>query len=160
MKKWMFILSVLFLLSSCAEDVKFNNPAFQTLKDNGFWRAQYYTASISPSGNMIVTGYLGSEKVTLQTASPVAQNYVLGVDDISKASYSDTLTSQLAEFSTGENKGNGQITITEFNTQKNTISGTFKFVAINSDATNTDHPKISFTEGVFYKVPVTPSSQF
>jgi hypothetical protein len=157
MKKYFCFLSLLFIAASCTEDVKFNNPAFQGLKDNIFWRATTYKAYSNANGNLVVEGSLGYEKVTLQTASPVKQTFVLGVDDISKASYANTFPEQSIEFSTGTRVGSGQIIITEYNTETNTVSGTFKFNAVNKDATDTENPKITFTEGVFYKVPVTPA---
>jgi hypothetical protein len=157
MKKLMFALSLILLLSSCTEDVRFNNPAFQGLKDNVFWRAQVSNAYIASNGNVIVEGYLGLEKVTLQTASPDVRTYILGVDDISKAvcASSETLV-----FSTGKNIGSGQITITEFDSGNKTISGTFKFNAINSNASDTENPKVNFTEGVFYKVHITSGLEY
>lgn len=151
----MFLLSCILLFTSCTEDVKFNNPAFQTLKNNIFWRAQSYTAYIAQNGNVIVEGYLGYEKITLTTASRAVSSYVLGVNDVSKGSYENSLPENIIEFSTGTDKGNGQITITEYNKETNTISGTFRFTAINKDETDGENPKVNFTEGVFYKVPVT-----
>jgi hypothetical protein len=160
MKKIFYFLSLLFIVTSCTEDVKFNNPAFQGLKDNVFWRANGYKANSVTNGNMIIEGTLGYEKVSLQIPSPIVQTYVLGRDNVTKASYSNTFPGQLAEFNTGENKGTGQIVVTEFNTETNTISGTFKFTAINKDETDVENPKVIFTEGVFYKVPVSPTSNF
>jgi hypothetical protein len=160
MKKIFYFLSLLFIVTSCTEDVKFNNPAFQTLKDNVFWRAAAYKASSVTNGNIVIEGSLGYEKVVLQIPSPVAKTYVLGIDDVAKGAYSNTFPGQLAEFSTGENKGTGQIVVTEFNTETNTISGTFKFTALNKDEANVENPKVTFTEGVFYKVPFSPTSNF
>ena len=160
MKKHLYLFSLIFMITSCTEDVKFNNPAFQTLKDNVFWRAQDYKANTTTTGNLIIEGYLGFEKVTLQTNSLSPQTYTLGQNDISKASYSNTLSAQTEEFTTGTNTGNGQIVITEYNTENNTISGTFKFTAINTDSENTEKTQINFSEGVFYKVPVSVSSNF
>lgn len=161
MKKWFSLIMVLFLLSSCEEDVKFNNPAFQTLKDNVFWRAQSYTAYTNSTGNLVIEGYLGFEKVILETASMSQQTFVLGQDDVSKASYSNTLSTEMEElFTTGTNIGSGQIIITDYDTENKTISGTFKFSAINSDKTNTEKTKINFSEGVFYKIPVSVSPNF
>jgi len=145
-------------LSSCTEDVKFNNPAFQTLKENVFWRAQSYKAVIDANGNLIIEGFLGFEKVTLQTASLTQKMYTLGVDNISKASYTDTFTGQEAAFSTGTNSGNGQIVVTNYDIKTKTVSGTFKFTAVNLDENDTENPNVSFTEGVFYKVPVSDAS--
>ncbi|OXA77981.1 hypothetical protein SAMN05444397_110132 [Flavobacterium aquidurense] len=160
MKKIFYFLSLLFVVTSCTEDIKFNNPAFQTLKDNVFWKGIGYKAYSVTNGNMVVEGTLGYEKVILQIPSPIVSTYTLGIDNITKASYSNTFPGQLAEFSTGEDKGNGQIVVTEFNTETNTISGTFRFSAINKDETNTENPKVTFTEGVFYKVPVARTIEY
>ncbi len=145
-----------FLLVSCTEDIKFNNPAFQTLKDNVFWRAQSYTAHIETNGSLIVEGLLGFEKVTFKIPSPAQKTYILGIDNVTTATYSNSLASQLAEFTTGENRGNGQIIITEYNIDNKTISGTFKVNAVNVDDEDTEKPTINFTEGVFYKITVSP----
>jgi hypothetical protein len=155
MKKWMSLILFLFLLSSCTEDVKFNNPAFQTLKDNVFWRAQSYKAYTTTTGNLVIEGSLGFEKVILQTASLSQQTYILGQNNISEASYSNTLPGQIEEFTTRTNIGNGQIVITDYDIENNTVSGTFKFIAINSNKENTEKTQINFSEGVFYKVPVS-----
>ncbi len=151
---------IVFLLSSCAEDIKFNNPAFQTLKDNVFWRAQSYKANITTTGNLVIEGSLGFEKIVLQTAYPSKQTFTLGQNNISKATYSNSLPAETEEFTTGTNIGNGQIVITDYNTDTHTVSGTFKFTAINSDEENTEKTQMKFSEGVFYKVPVSPASNF
>jgi hypothetical protein len=158
MKKYLYFLSFIFLITSCTEDVKFNNPAFQTLKNNSFWRANTYKAYGGLNTSMIIEGSLGYEKVTLQTASPTKETYILGVNDATKASYSNTFPGQSVAFSTGTSGVNGQIVITEYNVEDKTISGTFKFNAINENTSDTENPKITFTEGVFYKVPVIPNN--
>lgn len=157
MKKYFCLLLPVFLLASCTEDVKFNNPAFQSLKDNVFWRAQIYSAHVETSGIVVIQGSLGYEKVTFRLPSSSPQTYILGVDDSSVATYSNTLPSQLAEFSTGTNKGSGQIIVTDYNAEAQTISGTFRFNAVNRDEGNPEKPGISFTEGVFYKIPISPN---
>lgn len=154
MKKYFYFLSLLLILTSCTEDVRFNNPAFQTLKDNTFWRAQVYKAYLNSNGTIVIEGNLGYEKVILQTESSAEQSYSLGVNEISKATYENTLPSILSFYSTGENYGTGQIVITDYDTKNNTISGTFRFTGINRDAGDVESPKISFTEGVFYKITV------
>jgi len=155
MKKILHLILLLFVVSSCTEDVKFNNPAFQGLKDNVFWRANAYKAYRSTSDKMIIEGSLGFEKVVLQIPLPEEKTYILGVDDIAIASYSSTLPSaDPVEFLTGTNKGSGQIVIAEYNLENKTISGTFKFNAVNSNETDIDNPKVNFTEGVFYKIPI------
>lgn len=149
-----------FLFASCTEDVKFNNPAFQGLKDNVFWRAQSYKAQMQTNGVFIIEGSLGFEKVTFNIPSPSQKTYILGVDDLTTASYSNTLPAQYEEFTTGENRGNGQITVTEYNVENQTISGTFKFNALNVDDADLEKTGINFTEGVFYKIPVSPNLEY
>ncbi|MET0945014.1 MAG: DUF6252 family protein, partial [Flavobacterium sp.] len=133
------------------------NPAFQGLKDNVFWRSNGYIANSGTNGNMVIEGTLGYEKVILEIPSPAVQTYVLGIDNVAMASYSNTFPGQLEEFSTGENKGNGQIVVTEFNSETNTISGTFKFTAPNVNEEDLEKPSLNFKEGVFYKIPITPN---
>lgn len=159
MKKYIYFLSFLFLFISCTEDVKFNNPAFQTLKDNAFWRANGYKSGTETNGIFTVEGSLGYEKISLQIPGPTEKTYVLGVDDEAKATYKNTFSGQEMEFTTGEGRGSGQIIVTEYNTVDKTISGTFKFTAVNTDAAN-EKKEIHFTEGVFYKIPVVLTSQF
>lgn len=149
-----------FLFASCTEDVKFNNPAFQGLKDNVFWRAQSYKAQMQTNGVFIIEGSLRFEKVTFNIPSPSQKTYILGVDNLTTASYTNTLPAQYEEFTTGENKGNGQITVTEYNVENQTISGTFKFNAINVDDADLEKTGINFTEGVFYKIPVSPNLEY
>lgn len=149
------------MLPSCTtEDVKFNNTAFQTLKNDVFWSAQSYQAYLTQNGHVIIEGSLGFEKITLETASSTEQTFTLGTDDISKAYFEDSSSENQALFYTERNKGTGQIVITEFNSENQTISGTFKFTAVNKEETDAENPKISFTEGVFYKVPLISDEVF
>lgn len=160
MKKIFQLTLLLIVLSSCTEDVKFNNPAFQGLKDNVFWRATTYKAYTNTDGSLFIEGNLGYEKVILRTPSSVEQVYILGLDNSSTASYASTLPSQVEDFYTGANVGSGQIEITDYNVANKTISGTFKFIAVNKDETNTDKPKVNFKEGVFYKIPIELTNNF
>jgi hypothetical protein len=145
MKKWMFLLPIILFVTSCTEDIKFNN----------FWRAQNYKAYVAGDGTVIVEGNLDYEKITLTAASFAVGNYVLGIDDLSKGYYINDLPEKKSEFSTDTDQGNGQITITEYNAENKTISGTFKFTAISLNEDDAEKPKITFTDGVFYKVPLT-----
>ena len=158
MKKYFYFLSLFFIVASCTDDVKFNNPAFQALKENVFWRAQSYKAHSGENGSIVVEGSLGYEKVTLQMASTAKQTFTLGNDEFSKALYENKLSTDVSAFSTGTDKGSGQIVITDYDNVNHTISGTFKFTAENDDESNIEKPKINFKEGVFYKVPIEVST--
>ncbi len=160
MKKYFYLFSLIFILTSCTEDVKFNNPAFQTLKDNVFWRAQSYEAAISEDGKVVITGFLGYEKIGLQLPSAEAKTYTIGSDANIKAFYYNEIGTMIYLYSAETNMGSGQITITEYDTESKTISGTFRFNAVKSLENDSDKTNISFTEGVFYKVPVTLTNVF
>jgi len=159
MKKYIYLLISVFVLASCTEDVKFNTPAFQGLKDNVFWRSQNYTAYTTMDGDLFIEGGLGAEKVSLKLPSTAPQTYILGVNEVATASYSNIFPSETPQFTTGTNLGNGQVVITNFDFENKTISGTFKFTAVNSEGDN-EKPEIQFTEGVFYKVPYTSKVNF
>ena len=159
MKKYFYFLSFLLLLTSCADEIRFNNPAFQTLKDNTFWRAQIYKAGAEANGVFIIEGSLGYEKISFQIPSPAQKTYILGVDDITKASCESTFSGQETVFTTGAGKGSGQIIVTEYNTAEKTISGTFRFTAVNVDPA-AEKQEMHFTEGVFHKIPVSSESNF
>jgi len=160
MKKYSFLFSLIFIITSCTEDVKFNNPAFQTLKDNVFWRAQSYQAEISQDDKVVITGFLGYEKIGLQLPSAEVKTYTIGSDNNTGAFFYNEIGSEPSLYSAVTNLGNGQITITEYDIENKTISGTFKFNAVKTAENNTEKTNISFTEGVFYKVPVTLSTVF
>ncbi|MDQ6528316.1 DUF6252 family protein [Flavobacterium sp. LHD-85] len=159
MKKYFYFLSLLLLLVSCTEDVRFNNPAFQTLKDNVFWRGQVYSAGIETNGFFIIEGSLGYEQIKFQIPEPAEKTYVLGVNDDIKAVYKNTYKGEEAEFTTGTGKGSGEIVVTEYNTADNTISGTFKFTAVNTSS-DAEKQTMHFSEGVFYKIPIEPGANF
>ncbi|RED25186.1 hypothetical protein BD847_1931 [Flavobacterium cutihirudinis] len=155
MKKIVCFLALLFLSISCTEDIMSNNSVFQGLKDNTFWRSTNFTAHLIENGNVIIESYVGTEKVVLQIASVTPQTYLLGKDSVSSAYYTNDFLAQKVQYSTNTEKGIGQIVITEYNTETNTVSGTFKFTAINEDSTEGETTKTSFTEGVFYKIPIS-----
>jgi Family of unknown function (DUF6252) len=155
MKKHIYLLITVLAFVSCTDDVKFNNPAFQTLKDNVFWRAQSYKAQTLTNGGLILEGSLGYETVTFRLPVISQKTYFLGINNGTTASYYNTLPSHLEEFTTGMNRGGGQIIVTEYNAELKTISGTFKFNAVNIDGTNVKKTEMKFTEGVFYKIPVS-----
>ena len=154
MKKYLLYCVALLCLNSCEENVKFNNPSFQGVKDGVFWRAVTTTATIKADGSLVVTAYTTDEQIILKTNDVVMKTYVLGVDEVNKASYSQKNTAIDLDFATGTEKGSGQIIITEYDSANKTISGTFKFNALNTAADASMETSLNFQEGVFYKVPV------
>jgi len=159
MKKLLLLIVVLFSVISCTEEVTFNNPSFQGVKDNVFWRAIDSKATVALDGSLTIQGFSGTEIITLKTTSTAAQTYLLGINDEDSASYVKTEGNANISFATGTDVGNGQIVITEYDTVNNTITGTFKFNAENTYDDPLAGPILNFQQGVFYKVAVTPAVQ-
>lgn len=82
MKRFLSLFIVAIAFSSCQEDVKFNNPGFQGLKDDVFWRAIDAKAYVSDTGVLRIEAVTQNEIVTLNTSSVNAGTYVLGTTNI------------------------------------------------------------------------------
>jgi hypothetical protein len=57
MRRLFSVIVLLFIAVSCEDQVKFNNPAVQGLKDNVLWRATLMNAVQSPDGSLTITAY-------------------------------------------------------------------------------------------------------
>ena len=154
MKKQIPYIILLFAFVSCQEELKFNNPSFQGLKDAVFWRAVASKATLSTNGTIAIEAYTRNEKVTLKTNSKIPQTYILGTSTSNTATYSLTDADGTITFSTGIGLGDGQIEITEYDAVNKTVTGTFRFNAGNLDNNPLFGPTLNFQQGVFYKVPV------
>ncbi|ESU21692.1 hypothetical protein FCR2A7T_01470 [Flavobacterium cauense R2A-7] len=139
----LFILAVTF--ASCGEEIKFNSPAFQANKNGNIWKANDMTA-FSDAGGLTVIAAVGTEIVTLHTASANPGTYTLGVNNVNAATY-ESVDGEGALFATGTGVGSGKIIITP-NQATGTISGNFQFVGEDEEGN-----EVIFTEGTFYKVP-------
>ena len=154
MKKLFCLLVVILTFISCQEDVKFNNPSFQSIKDNVFWRAISYNATVSTSGIVTLNAYTRNEIVTLKTASTTPNTYDLGISNSNTATYKVTDNKIVTTFSTGSGFGDGEIVITEYDFLNRTISGTFKFNVDNVDNNPLYGASVNFQNGFFYKIPL------
>jgi hypothetical protein len=154
MKKYLLLVLVLVSVLSCTEDVRFNNPSFQGLKDNVFWRAIQSQATIEANGSLTIKGFTSNEVITLKTTSTTLQTYPVGTSESKTATYVLTDAAGELTFSSGTGIGNGQIVITEYDNVNNTISGTFKFNIENVFNNPLAGATLNFQQGVFYKVPI------
>ncbi|UFH36475.1 DUF6252 family protein [Flavobacterium acetivorans] len=154
MKKYLVFISMLSFLISCQEDVKFNNPSFQGVKDNVFWRAVDSKAILEANGGLTIEAYSRNEVITLKTTSALPQTYFLGNSTSKRATYILTEADGTIIFSTGIGFGDGQIVITEYDELGRTVSGTFKFNAVNSSNNPFAGEFLNFQQGIFYKVPL------
>jgi hypothetical protein len=158
MKKYFLITLVFFGLLSCEDDVRFNNPSLQGLKDNVFWRGVRSKATIASDGSLLIESLIVNETISLKTAAAEPQTYFLGTSETSKAICTITNPATgLTTYTTGFGVGQGQIIITEYDAINKTVTGTFKFSAENTNSSSQANAILNFQQGVFYKVPVEKS---
>lgn len=160
MKKLISLLIVTIALSSCTQEVTFNNPSVQGTKDNYFWRAKTSSASVDiPNATIRIVALSQFETLTLSMPLPtISQSYpattLLGTGQISEATFSYAVNGQNLFYATGTNTDDGQIVLTEYDSVNKTVSGTYRFNADNTTNNPLGNPLVNFTNGVFYKIPV------
>lgn len=155
MKKIILLLLVLITLSSCEEDTMTNTPALQGRLENVFWRAIGSQAVLNENGTLTITGQARLQTLVLHTSSKNKGTYVLGNSNARFATYEQQFEDTVLTYQTGKDiGGNGQIVITEFDEEGKTVSGNFRFNAINDENNPLGGEIINFNLGVFYKVPV------
>ena len=158
MKKLVPYFILLFAFISCQDDVKFNNPAFEGQKDNVFWRAIDSKAILAANGSLSIEGYTRNEKLILKTTSKNPGSYILGINNLNTATYVLEGVSPKIIFMTGIDIGNGEIVIEEYDAVNNTVTGTFKFKAVNVNNNPLAGPFLNFQYGHFYKTPISTST--
>ncbi|KOS07478.1 hypothetical protein AM493_16565 [Flavobacterium akiainvivens] len=156
MKKFLYLLVLLAGLTSCEEDIQFNTPAVQALKNNELWRATQFSAVKGSDNSLTLNATNGFETLVLKTANTAPGTYALGVNETDKASYVLVIESETETYQTGAGVGQGTITISdnpeETNVDAGFITGTFRFAAVGDNS-----EQVYFQEGVFYKVPIAPA---
>jgi hypothetical protein len=155
MKRLISIVVLLWVLVSCEDQVKFNNPALQGLKDNVVWRATLITAEQSADGSLKIMAYQKNEILTLTTVAANVQTYPLGENFSNRAVLTQNGTDGITIFSTGIDSGDGEIVITELDAVNHTVTGEFNFNANNESQDPITGSSVSFRKGIFYKVPLT-----
>jgi hypothetical protein len=157
MKKILSLLVLLVAFASCEEDIKFNNPAVQGLKDNELWRATEFSAE-KFGNSVVITAKNDVETVVLTLNAPAPDSvHELGVNDLNTASYNLSVDGIEDYYETGTGVGNGRIVLRGAidndlvgTNGKGFISGSFYFNAVNENG-----DIVNYQEGVFYKVPLT-----
>jgi hypothetical protein len=157
MKKLALLFVAVVATFSCTEDVSRNDPAFEGLKDGVRWRAGGETAVLGLNGDITITGGNQFEVLTLHISSTDPGIYPLGVNNQTTASFIMSGNGTEKSYSTSTGVGDGQIQITDYNVVTKTISGTFRFNAVDDDVTEPEQGSddiINFQSGIFYKVKV------
>ena len=155
MKKIILLIVVLFAVVSCEQDVRFNDPSFQALKNDVFWRAIDSRATLASDGSLLIEAFTSNEVLSIKTVGIEQTTYPLEGDVTQNVVYSLKENADIIIYRTDGTTANGRITVTEYDEINKTISGTFTFNIKNSDESDLINPIISFREGVFYKVPIS-----
>ncbi|HNP33095.1 MAG TPA: DUF6252 family protein [Flavobacterium sp.] len=101
MKRFLPLFIIALALSSCQEDVRFNNPGFQGQKDDVFWRANDARAYVSASGKLKIEALTEYEILTLNTSSKNVGTYILGTTNTNNsATYSSNFNDVELEYAT------------------------------------------------------------
>lgn len=158
MRKIIVLAFAFLAFVGCGEEIEFNTPALQGEKDGNLWEAVTFRANVDSGGFLRITGSDNFETITL-----VLNSTAIGEHDIVDTSSYATLIDINEVLWSTENTpdpsiqiypANGVINLTEFNTEKATVSGSFYFNAFNDSGLSS----INFNEGVFYNVPITGGS--
>lgn len=149
MKKIILVLTILFTFVSCTNDVTFNNPSFQGMKNGETWRATDARVILNSNGTMTVEAYSQFEIVTFEVSSANIGTRTFGVNTANVATYDVTIDGVTDSYQTGINVGSGELNITESPSVAGKLSATFKFRGVNADGT-----EAGFTNGVIYSIPV------
>ena len=150
MRKYILVLICLFIVLSCSDDVTFNSPALQGIRDTVLFKSKVQRVELlsnSPLENSVRTlklsGTLGGESV--QFNLPV---YGEGVFDLEpNAAATAIYTNSSGKIFTTDFDGEGQVIVSRV--EDSTYTGTFSFRALSP----IDTTEVYFTKGVFYQVP-------
>lgn len=144
------------MFSSCEEDVQTNNPTIQGKLDNVFWRAIDVKATVATNGSVTITGLVRDQELVLKIPSRNPGIHTLGTHANRVANYTLSFDNEDLFYTTGVNIGGvGEIKVIEYNQASNTITGEFRFNAVNIHNNPIGGEYLNFNEGVFYNVPVT-----
>ncbi len=78
MKNIIYLFLTALVLSSCTNDIKTNDPAFQAKFNDATWKAKDARVSLDADGRFVITAYTQYETVVLRTSSADLGTYVLG----------------------------------------------------------------------------------
>lgn len=135
-------LMVTFLVSCTVEEDR--NPALQSAINENFFGAIDARAVENDDGSFFIQGTTQNQNLTLFVSSPQAGTYTFGGNSVNYATFNNEndVTYFTSPF------GEGQATITNWDSTNQTLTGRFDFTAV---IPGIDTVKV--TNGVFYKVP-------
>lgn len=147
MKRLLLLPLVALLIASCSQEIQTNDAAFQGVKDSTLFRGFNNSAVVNPNGSIAVQGATATESVRILVSTANQSTVTLGADALpgDSASYTDELGNV---FTTNNGNASGQASI-EINGD-NTVSGTFNFVALTANSSDT----VTFSRGFIFEIPI------
>ncbi len=101
MKRFLSLILIAAAMTSCQEDVKFNDPGLQGLKDDVFWTAGDTKAYLDANGRLSIEAKTQFETLTLNTSGTNEGTYVLGTTNVNNSvTYSSTIDNVDLEYAT------------------------------------------------------------
>lgn len=159
MKNILSVVIFAFIILGCESQDSFNNPSVQGVLNDEVWRAETREVVVNNQGQLKLTAVRGFETIEITLPSVNRNDTVFfNVPGTSAKYVVDAPNSYTLYDSTEEAdidlRARSFFYITEFNTNKNYISGIFSFTApivtgfpINGDAVNV-------RKGNFYRIPL------
>lgn len=154
MKKIALILITLITVVSCRDDVQFNNPGFEGLRNGNFlWKASSYDVVIDANGYLTFSGSNGDSSLSLTIPSAAIGTYTLGDVNSMRATYNDGIAYATIQDGNANpvSVSDGQIVIEDINFINKTFTGKFNFNAYDVSGINV----VNFSQGIFFKLPLT-----
>lgn len=103
MKKIVSIIALFVLLSSCQDEVKFNDPGFQAFRDDVLFRAVQVSAYRSSTGAIRIEALAEDEEFTLNVANSNVGTYYLASTNVNNwATYTSSFDDVIVDYSTRE----------------------------------------------------------
>lgn len=147
MKRLFLLALVVLMITSCSQQIESNGAAFQGVKDSVLFKGFNNSAVINDDGSLAIRGSNGLESVRLLVTSLNQTNVIFGPDALpgNTASYT---SEEGVLFTTNNGNASGQVSV-EINGD-NTVSGTYNFVALTANSSDT----VTFSRGFIYEVPI------
>lgn len=147
MKHIFLLVLTAVMIASCSQEIERNDAAFQGVRDTIFFRGFNNSAVINPNGSISVRGATDLEEVRILVSATDQSTVQLGEGSLpgNSATYTNILGTV---FSTNNDSGSGEVSL-EINGD-NTVSGTFNFVALTENETDT----VTFSRGFIFEVPI------
>ncbi len=151
------------MLISCGEDIRNDNAGvFRGIKDNGLWEGGNAKATLGVGSKMTIEALTFNEIMNLKIPIPPLDidprdestfvTHILGTSNTKRATYILTTPDNQFIYETNIGIGDGEIVIKQYDGK--TVSGSFRFNALNTDPDSEGQPLVNLQEGFFYKVPV------